>query len=82
MGSQIGVYAASVYAQEVANAAASQAAGAAGSRVGNSVGECVAGAGGREPDGVNVLLPVAVPFTGDTYAWIDSVISGHRCRGD
>jgi hypothetical protein len=40
---------------------------------------CVGGAGGREPDGVNVLLPVAVPFTADTYAWIEDVLQQHTC---
>jgi hypothetical protein len=34
----------------------------------------LAGAGGREGDGDNILLHVAVPFTGDTYAWVDQVL--------
>eukprot|EP00879_Flechtneria_rotunda_P012399 GHRR01012947.1.p1 GENE.GHRR01012947.1~~GHRR01012947.1.p1 ORF type:complete len:284 (+),score=121.70 GHRR01012947.1:1127-1978(+) len=39
----------------------------------------LAGAGGHEDDGENVLLPVAVPFTGDSYRWILKVLDEHQC---
>jgi hypothetical protein len=43
----------------------------------------LAGAGGREGDGDHILLPVAVPFTGDTYKWIDQVLREFdKCPGE
>lgn len=59
--SPTGVYAEPTYAHELAKAAT-----AAGSS--NSSDRCVVGAGGRDSGGVNVLLPLAVPFTADTYS--------------
>lgn len=42
----------------------------------------LAGAGGREEEEGVVLLPVAVPFVGDTYAWIEQVLTEfERCPG-
>jgi hypothetical protein len=74
--SQLGAFAEALYAQLASKAdTASSAAGPA-------TDVCVGGAGGREADGVNVLLPVAVPFTADTYAWIDDVLQKHTCSGD
>lgn len=42
----------------------------------------LAGAGGRQEDGLT-LLPVAVPFTSDTYAWIEQVLKEfEHCPGE
>jgi hypothetical protein len=84
--SQLGAFAEALYAQRASQtAAAAEAAGLNGVSGSNrsslrvSADECVGGAGGREPDGVNVLLPVAVPLTADTYAWMDDVLQQHTC---
>jgi hypothetical protein len=42
----------------------------------------LAGAGWRDEEGLT-LLPVAVPFTGDTYAWLEQVLREFdRCPGE
>jgi hypothetical protein len=74
--SQLGAFAEALYAQQASKADTASSAG------GPATDVCVGGAGGREADGVNVLLPVAVPFTADTYAWIDDVLQKHTCPGD
>lgn len=75
----MGAYAAAVYAQEALRQAASF--NTASSEGLGSLKQCVVGAGGRDDDGDNVLLPVAVPFTGDTYHWIADVLKQHTCPG-
>jgi hypothetical protein len=92
--SQLGAFAEALYAQQASKAAAQQAAADAATAAGGGLttgasnmlrmrdDDCVGGAGGREADGVNVLLPVAVPFTADTYAWIDDMLQKHTCAGD
>jgi hypothetical protein len=43
----------------------------------------LAGAGGREEEEGVVLLPVAGPFVGDTYAWVEQVLTEfERCPGE
>uniref|UniRef100_A0A383W1B5 Peptidase S1 domain-containing protein n=1 Tax=Tetradesmus obliquus TaxID=3088 RepID=A0A383W1B5_TETOB len=80
--SQLGAYAEAMYEQRAKQAAAAGTSGGPGldgSSATAGDAECVGGAGGREPDGVNVLLPVAVPFTAHTYAWIEDVLQKHTC---
>lgn len=62
---------------------ASRAAAAAGAIPTGRRRALLAGAGGREPDGEHTLLPVAVPFTGDTYKWLEGVLKEFEsCPGE
>lgn len=77
VSSDHGAYAAAMYADEMLRPPASRSIEGLG--VSGLGGQCVAGAGGREAEGDDVLLPVAVPFTEDTYKWILDVLQQHTC---